>query len=119
GGGGDGDEEEGHGGVQGDDAPEHAERGADEPEEAEGAFPVDEARGHADGEATGGDDQAGDDGDVGQLAPAFDQLGVVGADVAEGGRCVPVGEGGFERRPGPFDGTAGSVGADLEGGDGQ
>src|SRR5438105_4985342 len=48
-----------------------------------------------------------------------DELGIVGADVADGGWRSEDREGGFDGRAGSFDRTAGPVGADVEFGHGQ
>src|SRR5438270_13795100 len=62
----DGDDDEGDGGVQGHDPAQDAEGGAGRGQEAEGTFAVVEPGDHADRQAAGGDDEAGEDGPVGQ-----------------------------------------------------
>src|SRR5205085_4162882 len=94
----------------------HANRCARQSEETEGPFAVDEAGRNAHRQAAGGDYQAGDDRHFGELAPAGDELGAGGADVADGAGRAVVGEGDFEDGPGLFEGGGGTVSVDVEGG---
>jgi len=90
-------------GFEGDHAPENAEGGAGEPEQAEGPLALDEPGRHAHRQAAGGNDEAGDDRHVRQLSPAGQQLRGSRADLADRARRAPGGEGDLDGGSGSLD----------------